>query len=400
MGDSENTRTTSRFTSLDGLRGLAALVVLVHHCLLVSPQLVGAVESGGAAPMDSWVWWATFTPLHLMWAGKEAVYVFFILSGFVLALPFVGDSRTMWRAYFPKRMVRIYLPVWASLIFAMLMAWTVPRVASPDFSSWLNLHEEAPNVLADAFLLRGAGSLNSPLWSLQWEMLFSLLLPLYVVVALRVRRAWLPGLAGLFLIIAIGNMKYAALPVYLPMFGVGVLMASRWDVLERWGRKVGPSGWASLLVASMVLLCSQWLFPQLPVTIPLAAIGGALLLFAFIACKSAVKLGNNLLVHWLGIRSFSLYLVHEPIVVSVAFVLHATNPFQVALIAMPLSLLVAEVFFRLVERPSHRLAGVAGRAVRERGRSAEAGMIARRQQGQDGSVAGGGGTAISGPSSN
>jgi peptidoglycan/LPS O-acetylase OafA/YrhL len=251
-------------------------------------------------------------------------------------------------------------------------------VASPEFSSWVNLHDEAPNVLVDAFLLRGAGSLNSPLWSLQWEMLFSLLLPLYVVLAIRMRRTWLLSIAGLFLIIAVGNILYAALPVYLPMFGVGVLMAARRDVLERWGRKLGPWGWASLLVASIVLLCSQWLFPQLPMTISLAAIGGALLLFAFIACKSAVRLGNNSLVHWLGMRSFSLYLVHEPIVVSVAFVLHATNPFQVALIAMPLSLLVAEIFFRLVERPSHRLAGVAGRAVTERVRSAEAGMIARR----------------------
>lgn len=377
MGDSENIRTTSRYTSLDGLRGLAALVVLLHHCLLISPQLVGAIESAGVAPMDSWVWWATFTPLHLLWAGKEAVYVFFILSGYVLTLPFVGVSRTSWWAYFPKRMVRIYLPVWASLIFALLMSWVVPRVASSEFSSWINLHEEPPNVLADAFLLRGAGSLNSPLWSLQWEMLFSLLLPLYVVAAIRIRRAWLPCLAGLVVIIMGGNMMYTALLVYLPMFGVGVLMAARREYLERWAQKLRPWGWASLLVASMVLLCSQWLFLQLPATIPLAAVGGALLLFAFVGCKAAITLGNNSLVHWLGVRSFSLYLVHEPIVVSVALSLHATNPFQVALFAVPLSLLAAEIFFRVVERPSHRFAGAAGRVVTDRLRRAEQGMSAR-----------------------
>jgi len=256
------------------------------------------------------------------------------------------------------------------------MAWMIPRVANPDLSSWVNLHDEAPTVVADAFLLRGAGSLNSPLWSLQWEMQFSIVLPLYVVLALRFRRAWLPCLVGLFLLVAGGNIIYSPLPLFMPMFGIGVLMAERRDVLERWGLALKFWGWAGLLGLSMVLLCSRWLFPQLPGVISLAAIGGALLLFAFIACRSAISLGNNSLVQWLGTRSFSLYLVHEPIVVSVVFSLHATNPFQVLVIAMPFSLLVAEIFFRLVERPSRRLAGAAGMAFTERVRSASEETIA------------------------
>jgi len=84
MGDSNNISPTFRYTSLDGLRGLASLVVLVHHCFLISPQLAAAVDSNGTGPFESWVWWVTFTPVHLLWAGQEAVIVFFILSGFVL----------------------------------------------------------------------------------------------------------------------------------------------------------------------------------------------------------------------------------------------------------------------------------------------------------------------------
>ncbi|MET3206655.1 UNVERIFIED_ORG: peptidoglycan/LPS O-acetylase OafA/YrhL [Arthrobacter sp. UYEF13] len=241
-------------------------------------------------------------------------------------------------------------------------------MASPAFSSWVNLHDEAPNVLEDAFLLRGSGSLNSPLWSLQWEMLFSLLLPLYVVAAVHIRRAWIPGLAGLFLITAAGSMLYTELPVYLPMFGIGVLMATRQHVLKEWGRQLGRWAGAGVVTASLVLLCSRWLFPQLPVVIAMASIGGAALIFAFIAWPPTITVGDNSMVRWLGIRSFSLYLVHEPIVVSVAFLLGATNPFVVALIAVPMSLLAAEAFFRLVERPSHRLAGAAGRVVTHRWR--------------------------------
>jgi peptidoglycan/LPS O-acetylase OafA/YrhL len=108
------------------------------------------------------------------------------------------------------------------------------------------------------------------------------------------------------------------------------------------------------------------MFPQLQLGITTATLGGALLIFAFISWQPAIALGKNPLIHWLGVRSFSLYLIHEPIVVSIAFCLHATNPFLVGLFAVPLSLAATEVFFRLVERPSHRLAGLVGRAVANR----------------------------------
>lgn len=172
MGNTEIVRSAARYTALDGLRGLAAFVVLMHHCFLVSPLVRSAVQSAALGQVEPWVWWATFTPLHLFWAGGEAVFVFFILSGFVLALPFIGDATPSWGAYWPKRFIRIYLPVWASLIFALGATWAFPRIAGPELSRWVNEHAEAPNILRDALLLLGTGNLNSPLWSLQWEMFF------------------------------------------------------------------------------------------------------------------------------------------------------------------------------------------------------------------------------------
>ncbi|MEV8083754.1 acyltransferase family protein [Pseudarthrobacter oxydans] len=363
MGEYNELQATSRYTGLDGLRGLAALVVVIHHCGLVSPQLSAAVDSNGTGSFEPWVWWTTFTPLHLLWAGHEAVYTFFILSGFVIALPFLRNSPSSWATYYPKRLVRIYLPVWASLVIALLMAWTVPRTAGSELSYWVNLHDEAPHVLADAFLLRGAGSLNSPLWSLQWEMLFSLLLPIYVIGARSLGRYGLPGLLGLFILMAAGNLMRSPLLVYMTMFGVGVLMASQREVLGQWGRKLGRSAWLGLIAASVILLCSRWLFPPLPVGIATAALDGALLIFVFLVWPPAISLGNGSLVRWLGLRSFSLYLIHEPIVLSVTFALRSTNAFHVLMLALPLSLLVTEVFFRLIERPSHRLAEAAGRVI-------------------------------------
>lgn len=81
----------ARLTSLDGLRGLAALVVLAHHALLT---MSGFSSVYWAEPFPSWVTPFAYTPLHALWAGQEAVLVFFVLSGAVLMVPGCPRSPT------------------------------------------------------------------------------------------------------------------------------------------------------------------------------------------------------------------------------------------------------------------------------------------------------------------
>lgn len=76
-----------RVRALDGIRGLAAVVVVVHHTFLVSPLLANPYQNPYDVRPGTIAWWATYTPLHLFWDGTEAVFVFFVLSGFVLSLP-------------------------------------------------------------------------------------------------------------------------------------------------------------------------------------------------------------------------------------------------------------------------------------------------------------------------
>ncbi|WP_156507383.1 hypothetical protein [Arthrobacter sp. OY3WO11] len=71
------------------MRGIAALVVLFHHSLLTIPVLA-AVYENDAVPVEdvaSVAWMLVHTPLHNLWEGKGAVYIFFVLSGVVLTLP-------------------------------------------------------------------------------------------------------------------------------------------------------------------------------------------------------------------------------------------------------------------------------------------------------------------------
>lgn len=87
---------------------------------------------------------AYHTPLNLLWAGQQAVILFFVLSGFVLVeLARRMASRGRWvRSYYVQRLVRLYLPVWGAVLLAVLLALAVPRHTA-GLSPWLTIHEDA-----------------------------------------------------------------------------------------------------------------------------------------------------------------------------------------------------------------------------------------------------------------
>lgn len=379
---------SGRLRALDGLRGIAALVVVVHHALLLIPAMSLAQLDESAAGQPATVWLLTHTPAHLVWAGEEAVLVFFVLSGFVLTLPAVGRPMR-WRTYYPRRLVRLYLPVWGSVALTGMLVLAVPPSTSPARSVSANnqARVELSQAWHDVFLLPAAGAVNTPLWSLHWEVLFSLLLPAFLLLRLGARRA-LPLYAAL-LIAAVGVGTYAGIGAlrYLPVFGLGVLLAFHRDLLEdarRWvdSRQHAGAWWVAALTVTVLLFTGRWIASGLPSGGPLldalasgGVIVGALLVvvLALVWAPGARALERRA-VQWLGARSFSLYLVHLPVIFTLEFVFPTTVPRWVVIaVAIPTALVVTAVFFRLVEAPSHRAArGMSALAGPSRPRAPEA----------------------------
>lgn len=368
--------------SLDGLRGIAALVVVLHHCALTLPG--PAAQYRDPDPSAPWAWLA-YTPAHLLWAGGEAVLVFFVLSGLVLARPGVlGARRTDWVRYYRKRLVRLYVPVVAAVALTGAILVAVPRVVADWHSWWLDAHALPVSLVAlahDAFLLDDTGWSNSALWSLRYEVFFSLLLPLFIVLVRHLETpVWATVPWALF---GIGWAASAGheLISYLFVFAVGVLLARGLPTLSRWGSRVGtlPAAgacWMALLVAAGGLLLTEWWLRLaavdptlwLPLGRPGATLGAAVLVFCCLHCPVVRHCCESRPLQWLGGISFSLYLVHEPLVVSVA-VLAPSGRAGFALttgIGLVVSLVAAVVFHRLVERPSQALAEWAGRVGRRR----------------------------------
>lgn len=362
---------------------MAALVVLVSHCLITVPVLdrpFGAVHD-----FTSPLWWVAFTPLHTFWDGTSAVYVFFVLSGFVLAAPLVDGWGTLrsWVGYYPRRVCRLYLPALASLLFALATVAVMARRPSAQASHWVNQHATTPHGLGaaahDSLLVLGSTSLNSPLWSMRWEVIFSLLLPLFVIAAAATRGvpAWV-RLAGLLLLVSVGDNGGSGPLQYLPMFAVGVVLSYERKRLADLGSRLRSWQGCLMVVAALLLLSSGWSLYVLTSAMPMLTVsallapslvvgGAALLVFLMGYWQPARSAGDSGPGQWLGKRSFSLYLVHEPVLLVVVYALGAHPNLVITLgIAMPAALLVADLFQRAVEGPSLHLSRRIGRWARAR----------------------------------
>ena len=177
-----------RVRSLDGLRGFAALGVVFCHVLLSSPSYYRWADNGS---------WLHRSPLTILWSGQEMVVIFFVLSGDVLALPAVKLAwRWFDRSYYPRRLLRLYLPVWGALVFAGVLHLLVTRNAVTGATPWLNSHAillslhdgiATAGLLQDSWL-HGTSEYTSVLWSLEYEVVFSLALPLILIVPILTRR--------------------------------------------------------------------------------------------------------------------------------------------------------------------------------------------------------------------
>jgi peptidoglycan/LPS O-acetylase OafA/YrhL len=365
-------RNRERLHALDGLRGIAAFVVVLHHLLLVAQPV--AQPPGEPELWSAW-WWLERTPLKLLTAGHEAVLVFFVLSGAVVVLPALRRIDFSWPGLVASRVVRLMLPAWAAIAFATVLLVAVPRVPQQvTADSWLAKQVQSdwswPKLVVQLSLMGQVVPYDNVLWTLKWEFLFSLLLPGFLVVAVLLHRWWLPtGLLAVGLGVA-GTVGHIEPLEYLPVFFLGTLIAVRLQAIERWSASRGAKRvLVVVLVLSALLLVVEFLLSPVVrqgttgshALVGLEALGAA----GVVVCAGAATGLRRFLEHrvpqFLGRISFSLYLVHLPVLVTLTWALGDWNWPIVAVVGVPLALLAGWAFFRVVEKPLHKVARSAKR---------------------------------------
>ncbi len=382
-------RAVDRLAELDGLRGIAALVVVVHHCLLTQPAFSNYFFSNWTAQAQTPFQHLFFdTPARLAWAGYEAVILFYVLSGLVLALPWLDARPPTYRVFIIKRACRIYLPYLAAVSAAAILS-AVFTLHAPiaGFSDWVNTMNwswpvTSLVVLNHVFLTGHHNVLDGPIHSLVWEMRVSALFPLIVVPVVRwgwrgaagvvaaivatisVIQLGFSGDTGVFRLLTVnpglGAVGKLSLEVeWTAFFGLFFVMgALLLLVLRRPAARavrIPGVGLAFALLLGLFIIQTHWSHLELAQDL-MVGVGSCLVI---LACGLPGFLQRALaspVPAWLGSISYSLYLVHVPLLLLAVIVLHNLVPVPAILVAvMPASIAVAWGFDQLVTKPCARL---------------------------------------------
>ena len=336
------TPASPRLDSLQAARGIAALGVLVFH----SSQATGA----RVAALPPW--------LDAVFAtGYLGLDFFFVLSGFIIFASHMRDPRTFKaaRAYFIKRVLRIFPPYLPISIALLVAFWLAPQLLQsvhgplPEpslLSSLLLLPDDAPPALTIA-------------WTLIFEMVFYTVFLVFFVstrVFISAMVLWCAGIlawtgsesALLDTVFSMRNLEF--------LMGMGVACLVR----KRWGN---APGLLSLLIGVIALGAAVVALPAHPPLVMGACF--AAIVFGLVILERNNRMRVPAALVSLGDASYSLYLTHNPVQSIISRVIPkvlATSSWWLAMaLAIAGSIAAAFSYHRYFEAP---VIGALGRLVR------------------------------------
>jgi peptidoglycan/LPS O-acetylase OafA/YrhL len=352
---------------VDGLRAVAALWVVFFHIQAFSQAEFSHVPG-----------------LNLfLRSGSTGVSLFLVLSGFCLYIPFAGGrtGRFRTRQFLVRRCRRLMPAYYTSLALVLVLnlgvgVWLGLRPLSPTAA----LQQAAAHAaLIHTLFPSTFYALNGAYWSLglEWQLYISLPLLIWGIRRFGIRPTVLAVVAcNLVYAIALalivhrglvtpnGLLATAILPNQLPgrwaEFAFGMVAAELY-VTGRIRQAASAGPWLVPLVLALLLVASH-----IPMVREVADGAGRHIVYGsiFFVLLSLVLASNNMvsrLASWsplvlLGTMSYSLYLVHQPLVAGIAYLAQAhahTSPratFLVLVALLPVVVFLAWVLFYTVER--------------------------------------------------
>ncbi|MET4654163.1 peptidoglycan/LPS O-acetylase OafA/YrhL [Exiguobacterium sp. PvP048] len=390
----------TRYEELDSIRGIASLIVLIHHCLLVIPSIYASHLHRDNS--DILINIISYSPVHILWAGHEMVILFFVLSGFVLSLPQIDGRPFHYKNYLIKRICRIYIPYVSILVLSFLIykVYTNFSLMDDNFKvtsiwfNWMWSEEVSLKLFVSMLLMSGQGihNLNTVTWSLIHEMRISIILPFIIIFINRKKLnktilfsifsflififiwifcvclyLYLPPSSFSFFINNIGYTFY-----YSIFFLFGVLLAKYKLCLSKVFEKMTIKFRVFVGLVTLLGITNEWIIPRIGsmkyskeistslffnFIVDFTIAFSVFLLFILVLSSKYIKvfLGNPFLLY-LGRISFSLYLVHPIVLMAFVNMLRGTVKIELLILIVILnSIFFAHFLQKYLEIPTINL---------------------------------------------
>jgi peptidoglycan/LPS O-acetylase OafA/YrhL len=349
----------NRFMELEGLRVIAAIIVVFYHALLIFyPGMFYGVGDSWA-PVQNMPFEKSLyeNPIGGLWNGTFAVGIFFVLSGFVLSVGYLKkkDSAIVVKLA-SKRYLRLMLPAAVSIMIAWLvlslgLAHNISEVVSVTHSGWLdNLWVEPPDFLSALYqgvvssFTIGEVYYNPVLWTISLEFMGSFIIFGVLLLFGSSRYRWL----------VYGILLYVLANSWLLGFISGLILAdvyvNRQIVFRKLSHKITylliPIGIALGGYPSSSVSSSFYRALQIPGFEPsqqksfYITLGAVLVVIGVLSLSSLRRFMMSTKISRLGKYTYSLYLIHIPVLLTVC-----TSTF---LLALPIGFHKASVIAILV----------------------------------------------------
>ncbi|HOW15171.1 acyltransferase [Methanosarcina sp.] len=317
---------TGKISYLDGLRGVAAInVMIMHFFVALAPAMVyGSQYPSHFGSLD--LIFST-TPLGLIGEGNFSVCIFFVLSGYVLTQKyFKTKDNSIIISSAVRRYLRLFIPVFASVILSYLLAsaglyrYYIETMMVSAGSNYRHYWTFTPDILEaikqavwTSFFLGGTIHYNPVLWTMTIEFYGSMLVFTMALLFGSLRNRWTFYLAAVLISI---NFYYLA-------FVIGMLFA------DLFSSKTRVFKTDNKIILFVILISGLFLgsYPVSPLTgdslygflnngffeapkVTYHVIGAGMVMYVLLNSRDLQRVFSSPVPVFLGKISYSLYLVH------------------------------------------------------------------------------------------
>lgn len=372
-----------KVSSLEGLRGLAAFIVVIGHLQRVFVEGIETKIVEQLSPYLSHTVSLAIAGITTPFLdGRLAVYIFWFMSAYVISIKLFTSPEEKAANYLTvsaaKRYFRLMIPCFFSVLIAYALLKSghiyyliVAQKLDNNILFFFNDYKPdflfaMKSVLWDAFFdYDMRTSYNSVLWTMEKEFLGSLFcFGLFGILRKNARRYYVYAVVILLLVLSLN--------LWLISFVAGFILCDYDNNPAMFGRlrkiesKLFSYPKTVFVLFILFIFCSSFILKAAMVPSGFFnVIKSAIIVYVVLRLSPLQHFLQRKLFVWLGKISFSLYLIHWPMIASLGcwiylcFSSHLTGVFVASAVTIPLSLLAAHYYCKWIDefgvRTSNRI---------------------------------------------